>query len=349
MRYSSVCSRFVIPLLLSLLVASLPAFGQNSQSQITPGNGGDFSSATTSSETLTKVPTGVILVKGAWSSASDSVTPLPEGGSVTNNVFQNEYFGIRYALPTGWTQRYEGPPPSDSGRYVLAQIRPADRDAKIKGNILITAQDMFFNPLPEENVLQHMNSVKDHLQADYKLEEPLTQTKIAGRSFDFLAYWSPVAQLHWYVVATQIRCHTMEIVLSSRDTKLLESLVLDLDKMTLPADAGLTGGMGGGDAPVCVKDFATGANVVARVDPIFSQAKFNLVPVRIIIDKKGKVKHIHFLSAFPDQAKAITDALGQWKFKPYVRDGIPLEVETGIIFGRAVRPIGPQAAGSAVE
>jgi hypothetical protein len=100
---------------------------------------------------------------------------------------------------------------------------------------------------------------------------------------------------------------------------------------------------------VCVKDFATGANVVARVDPIFSQAKFNLVPVRIIIDKKGKVKHIHFLSAFPDQAKAITDALGQWKFKPYVRDGIPLEVETGIIFGRAVRPIGPQAAGSAVE
>jgi hypothetical protein len=107
--------------------------------------------------------------------------------------------------------------------------------------------------------------------------------------------------------------------------------------------------MGGGDVPLCIKGFASGANVIARVDPIFSQAKFNPVPVRIIIDKKGNVKHIHFLSAFPDQAKAITDALGQWKFKPYVRDGVPVEVETGIMFGRAVRPIDAQAAGAAVE
>src|SRR3982074_665081 len=50
-----------------------------------------------------KVPAGVILVKGAWSSASDSVTPLPEGGSVTSNVFSNQYFGVTYALPPDWT------------------------------------------------------------------------------------------------------------------------------------------------------------------------------------------------------------------------------------------------------
>ena len=60
--------------------------------------------------------------------------------------------------------------------------------------------------------------------------------------------------------------------------------------------------------------------------------------MRIIIDKEGKVKHIHFLSAFPDQAKAITDALGKWKFKRYLRDGQPVEVETGLMFGRATYP-----------
>ena len=64
-------------------------------------------------------------------------------------------------------------------------------------------------------------------------------------------------------------------------------------------------------------------NLISRVDPIFSEAKFNPMPVRIIIDKKGKVKHIHFLSAFPDQAKAITDALNQWKFKPYCATEYP--------------------------
>jgi hypothetical protein len=338
----------VITLHMSLLASRL-ASGQDSQPKSGPGNGGDFSSANNSTQALTKVPTVVILVKGAWSSASDSITPLPEGGSVSNNVFHSEYFGIRYALPSGWIQRYEGPPPSDSGRYVLAQIRPADRRGPIRGNILITAQDMFFTPLPEVNVLQHMKYVKDHLQVDYQLEQPLTETRIAGRSFDFLAYWAPVAQLHWYVAATQIRCHTVEIVLSSRDTKLLENLVLDLNKMILPAEAGLTTGMGGSDLPVCIKDFAGGANVIARVDPIFTESKFNPVPVRIIIDRRGKVKHIHFLSAFPDQAKAIGDALSQWKFKPYLRDGVPVEVETGIMFGRAARPIGAPAAGASIE
>jgi hypothetical protein len=84
-----------------------------------------------------------------------------------------------------------------------------------------------------------------------------------------------------------------------------------------------------------VKDYARSGNMLARVEPIFTEHRANPVPVRIIIDKTGKIKHIHFLSAFPDQAKAISDALGQWKFKPYMQDGHAVEVETGIMFGRA--------------
>ena len=153
--------------------------------------------------------------------------------------------------------------------------------------------------------------------------------------FRFFAYESPVAELHWYVAATQIRCHTVEIVLTRRDAKLLESLLLDMNKMKVPEEASPTAGTGGGAFPVCIKDYARGENVITRVEPIFTAPAFNRVPVRIIIDKGGKVKHVHFLSASPSQAKAITDALGQWNFKPYSQDGHPVEVETGIMFGRA--------------
>jgi hypothetical protein len=212
--------------------------------------------------------------------------------------------------------------------------------------MLVTAQDLFFNPLPAGNALELINYSKDHLQADYKVEMPPTPTKIAGRSFTFFAYWSPIAELHWYVMATEIRCHAVQIVLSSRDTKLLESLVLDLNNMKLTAEVGAAGG---GGFPVCIKDYATDANVLARVDPLFTERRFNPVPVRIIIDKEGKVKHIHFLSAFPDQAKVITAALGQWRFKPYRQDGKPMEVETGIMFGRASSPAKRAAAGGTTE
>jgi hypothetical protein len=221
---------------------------------------------------------------------------------------------------------------------VLLQLKPGDAfKGPARGTILVTAQDMFFTPLPASTALELINYSKDHLQADYKIEMPPSPTRIAGRPFTFFAYWSPVAELHWYVFATEIRCHSVEIVLTSRDTKLLESLVLDLNKMRLPAESG-SAGAGGSTAPVCIKDYASDENVIARVDPIFTEHKFNAVPVRIIIDKEGKVKHIHFLSAFPDQAKITTDALKQWKFKPYKRDGHPVEVETGIMFGRALRP-----------
>jgi hypothetical protein len=322
---------------LVFIAVSLPlaALAQGAAPQASHKNGGDFSDNV---QPLNKVPEGVLLVKGAWSSASDSVTPVPEGGSVAHNAFTNQYFGMDFPLPSDWEEKYKGPPPSDSGRYVLLQLRPSDTfKGPARGTVLITAQDLFFTLLPANHALDLVNYSKDHLQDDYKVEMPPTPTKIADRPFTFFAYWSPVAELHWYVLATEIRCHAVQVVLSSRDTKLLEKLVLDMNKMKLPADAGLLTRTGGSGDPVCIKDYARDGNMITRVDPVFSDHKFNPVPVRIIIDKEGKVKHIHFLSAFPDQAKAITDVMSQWKFKPYLRDGKPVEVETGILFGRGPR------------
>ncbi|MGA8437036.1 MAG: hypothetical protein WB762_32975 [Candidatus Sulfotelmatobacter sp.] len=332
------------PFLFFLLVAvlCLPSRSQDTKPQNPPQNGGDFSDV---AQPATKVPQGVILVKGAWSSASDSVTPLPEGGSVLHNVFSDQYFGMTYPLPPDWAEKYKGPPPSDTGRYVLAQISPTETYSRPnRGTILITAQDMFFTPLPATNALELVKYSKDHLQADFKVELPPTETTVGGRPFTFFAYWSPIAELHWYVLATEIRCHAVQIILTSRDTKLLESLIADLDKMKLPAEASPVAGMGGGTFPVCIKNYANDENVRVRVEPVFAEHKFHAVPVRIIIDKQGKVKHIHFLSAFPDQEKAITDALRQWKFKQYIENKQPVEVETGIMFGRSSYPATQRAA-----
>jgi hypothetical protein len=61
------------------------------------------------------------------------------------------------------------------------------------------------------------------------------------------------------------------------------------------------------------------------------------------------VKHIHFLSAFPDQVKAIANALSQWRFRPYLRGGHPVEVETGIMFGRAPLSVTQPSTNAATE
>lgn len=328
-------SQFFYSLLFCVLTAPLLAAGQSAEQQDSSKN---TDSNTNNPRSVTKVPQGVILVKGAWPSASDSVTPLPEDGNVNNNIFNDRYFGMTWTLPQNWFQKYTGPPPSDSGRYVLAQIIPTDAfKGPDRGSILITAEDTFFTPMPADNSLQFVTYMKDNLQTYYEVEHPPAKISLGGRAFTSFAYWAPAAQLHWYILATEIRCHIVEIVLSSRDTKLLDNLMQDLKTMKLPAEDSSV--IDGDALPVCIKDYASDENVITRVNPVLTEHRYNAIPVRIIIDKEGKVKHIHFLRAFPDQAKAITDALEQWKFHPYLRNGQPTEVETGILFGYAPHPM----------
>ncbi len=336
------CSGFLV----FFLTFSLMALGQMPQEQ--PRNGGDFSNNT---DPTKAVPKDTIIVKGAWFSATDPKVPVPEGGKVTSTEFTNDYFGFNLPLPQGWIEKHAPAPPSDTGGYVLAQLTPGPAYPKDKsrGVMMIAAQDMFFTLFPAKNARQLVNYSKNHLQQDYALELKPTETKIGGQPFVFYSYWAPKAGIHWYVLATEIRCHAVQIVMSSQDTKLLESMVLELNKMKLPAEANPTGGTGGGEAPVCIKDYAASDNVIERVDPVFTMRRFNPVPVRVIIDKEGKIKYIHFLSAFPEQEKAITDALKQWKLRPYEIDGKRVEVETGIMFGSAPRPVVASGADASTD
>src|SRR5260370_6529299 len=241
------------------------------RAQGAPQSGGDFSS----NPQPKKLPTETILVNGAWSSASDSVTPLREGGKGANNVYTNQYFGLTYVLSPDWTEKYSGPPPSDSGYYVLAQIRPADTfKGTIRGSVLIAAQDLFFSLTPASNTLELINFSKDSLNVDYKVEQPPTAVRIANHSLIRFDYGSPVAELHWHVLATQIRCHMVQFVFTGRDTKLMERLMQDMNKMSLPDEAGSLLGRGGGGIPFFVSDDPKGENQKGKKNSRLSSALF---------------------------------------------------------------------------
>ncbi|MGZ5475111.1 MAG: energy transducer TonB [Thermoanaerobaculia bacterium] len=290
-----------------LLCPSVLLFGQDEELQKAP------------------LPTGVILVKGAEPSTSDSVTPIPESGSVNRTIYQNDYFGLTYRLPADWVQQYPGPPPSDSANYVLAQLEPSSSfKGPDKGTIIITAQDLFFARSSAANAMEVIQYSRDKLPSYYDVERSPAELKIAGRSFARFDYRSEVAGLHWYVFATEVRCHAVQFIFSSRDAEMLERLVAELGNMKLKEPS---------SAPVCIPDYASDQNVVQKVDAVITEHRASPMPVRIIIDRKGRVKHVHVINAFREQGRAITDALMQWTFKPYMQNGKAVEVETGILFG----------------
>ncbi len=282
---------------------------------------------------MVKLPTGVLLIKGAEASASDSVTPLPESGRVVKDVYQNPYFGLTYPLPADWSENVSGPPPSDSGHYVLTLLGPSPKyKGPSKATLLIQAHDLFFSLAPASNAMELAAFAKETLPPLYEVERNPETVRIASRNFIRFDYKAEAAGLHWVTLTTEIRCHAVQFVFTSSDMELLQRLVNDMDRMQLPPET--DAGHAESTTPICIAGYGDGSNVTNRVDPVMTGSqKFNPIPVRIIIDKRGRVRHVHMINAFPEQAASIQDALMRWTFKPREVNGQRVEVETGIHFG----------------
>ena len=54
------------------------------------------------------------------------------------------------------------------------------------------------------------------------------------------------------------------------------------------------------------------------------------VEVMATISKTGDISHVKVLSGDGQLAKAATDAVKQWKYKPYLLNGDPVEIQTQI-------------------
>ncbi len=88
-----------------------------------------------------------------------------------------------------------------------------------------------------------------------------------------------------------------------------------------------------GTVPICLKDYAS-ENVLHRVEPDGAAAGAVSIPVRVIVGTDGSVKHVHVIRASAAHRRDIEEVVRQWRFKPYLKEGSPAEVETGVMFGR---------------
>jgi hypothetical protein len=250
--------------------------------------------------------------------------PLPEGGKVLGGTYVNDYFDLSYPLPEGWTEGLRGPDPSDTGYYVLSELIPQSEQ---NAAILIAAQDMFFSSKPHANMAEMAGDFRRAMsQVDgMTIDREPTEMKVADR----LLYRVDFSGVGLYRAAftTEIRCHAVSFNLTARDPELLADLASTLDKLSA-----VGGRDSGSPVPYCIENYAVPENVLQRVEPAPVGPKFMSIPVRIIVDAEGGVKHVHVIQATDQQRKSIEEALRQWKFKPYRLNGRPVEIETGLVF-----------------
>jgi TonB family protein len=75
--------------------------------------------------------------------------------------------------------------------------------------------------------------------------------------------------------------------------------------------------------------------LIKKAQPIYPRNALNLrvegsVELLATISKAGDITHIKVLSGDSQLAKAATDAVKQWKYKPYLLNGEPVEIQTQV-------------------
>ena len=76
-------------------------------------------------------------------------------------------------------------------------------------------------------------------------------------------------------------------------------------------------------------------NLIHRVQPDYplparSARIQGEVVLAAIIGKDGSIQNLHVLKGHPMLVKAALDAVQQWRYRPYVLNGDPVEVETQV-------------------
>ena len=54
------------------------------------------------------------------------------------------------------------------------------------------------------------------------------------------------------------------------------------------------------------------------------------VLMRVVIDKEGNISNIQLISGHPVLAPAAIEAVKQWKYRPFLLNGEPVEVDTQV-------------------
>jgi len=76
-------------------------------------------------------------------------------------------------------------------------------------------------------------------------------------------------------------------------------------------------------------------NLIHRVEPVYphlaQMARIQgTVMLRAIISRTGSIENLQVISGHPMLVGAAIDAVRQWRYRPYILNGDPVEVETQV-------------------
>lgn len=295
---------------------------------------------------------------GAQNAGTAVNRPGPEHGTIVNDTYTNEFLGFSFPIPAGWQVNRDG---VGTGREVEAKRLPGgglellivDRQTgkPSRDRILVVALDASGSSTTAGQFASQMVRGPINDTGGEVLREPFP-VDFAGQHFsraDYKQVFNGGTQWGAFV-GTKFRGYFLGWSFVAGSLEELEGFVNSLQRLSFgedkPTAAGAVSGVTG-SAPamsqpnagrplrVRVSQGVAQGLLVKKVPPQYPddarQGRIQgLVVLKALMDTNGDVKELNLVSGHPLLAPAAIEAVKQWKYKPYLLDGKPVEVETQV-------------------
>jgi len=299
-------------------------------------------------------------------SATGIATQHFEDGTVLNGTYSNECLGFSFQVPTGWETPYQQGTQARA-RHIpggLSLLLVRQQTSESNAIWLLARENISFGGNTEQLVSKLVQDYVDVSPATRSLLSDVYPVKYGRQQFFRRDYKRAVeggGTLYMAFVLTSFRGFFMggSLIAESAEELNKEADVLrrvSFQKDEVPPQCFMgpeenqpTGGVIGGvlssrpvphppgwlPTRVRVSQRVSEALLIKKVEPKYPQIAQQrhiegVVILTAVIDARGDVQDLTVASGDPLLASAATEAVRQWKYKPYLLSGDPTNMETQI-------------------
>ena len=281
--------------------------------------------------------------------------PSPVSGKVTDNVYISDFFRFSYPLPSGWSVRTDemrAQAAPATGNYILLLVTKSAPGQPLGSTaVVVTGQE--YSGTAGQYLEELRSRIKDAQASTAKLQEG--GGGFVSWFFDRQDFQAADGHYFSYVV-TLLRNYVLSFTIHADSPEELENLVKTVSAAKFTPDYSNGAAFGAGcDAPrtdekgrpvpqqVRVSQTTSEGLLVKKVPPRYPEGARQLgirgtVILRGVIGCDGSIRELFVVSGSPLLAAAALDAVKQWKYKPYVLLGRPVEVATQITVNFTLTP-----------
>jgi protein TonB len=296
--------------------------------------------------------------------AERSAPPL---GIFRNDAYENEFFEIHYPLSRDWVRETQlmrtrisrGTDAKSPGMYVLlsaVHIPRGTAPPEADSSFVFSAIDS-----GGRNCEQNLQAVVQELHSQKVAQEKgtITPLTIAERDFYRADLDFRESPKHRTFLCTQSKDYLLQWNMAGLSKAAVESALSTLNAIgTGKPDAASAATQPSGDTPntvgsieskprvirVRVAQGVTQGMVIKKVQPVYPpQARYagiqGTVVMSAVISKNGDVVDLEVLNGPIELVVSAVNAVRQWKYRPYLLMGEPVEVDTQITVNYRLSPV----------